>query len=155
MNLLEAIKPYESSLNVFEKMKSLSDNITAGKLIDIWDEFKNQPENAVIIFGRATMRQPKTDKGCGSCVNNALTSLLKWRKHLIDTNIPIFRGDADRPQMEKPKVTEVKLNESGIVIDYSKVKFQDLKKMASKLECKFTPSTSKENLIKLIIEKQK
>jgi hypothetical protein len=151
MNLLEAIKPYEKALNDFEKMKSLSDGVQAGKLVDIWDEFKNLPENALIIFGRSSMRQGKTDKSCGGCVNAALNSLVQWRSHVIKTDNPVFKGDADKPLMNKPKVTEVNINENT---DYSTMKFPKLKQIASKLGCKFTPSTNKEELIRLINEKQ-
>lgn len=152
MNLLEAIKPYEVELNAFEKLKSMSNGVVAGKLVDLWDEFKNQPENAVIIFGSSSMRQPKTNKSCSSCVNTVLGAIVKWRKHLIQTANPVFRGDADKPVMDKPKITEVKVTDK---VNYSEMKFQDLKKIASDLGCKFTPSTKKPELIKLIEDKKK
>lgn len=108
MNLLLKLKPLEAHLDAFEKTKSMTDTQAVKACIEIWDEWKNIPEVSLVIYSKVK-QTPKTDMGCGSCVGEAIRSLVAWR-NAQRAAIPkiSFKGV---PDMSKPKanVTEEKV----------------------------------------------
>lgn len=100
MNLLLKLKPLEAHLDAFEKTKSMTDTQAVKACIEIWDEWKNIPEVSLVIYNKVK-QTPKTDMGCGSCVGEAIRSLVAWR-NAQRADIPkiSFKGV---PDMSKPK----------------------------------------------------
>ena len=84
MNLLKELAPYSAELNAYARGFGMSNTEVLGKLVDIWDKWKNIPEVSKQIHGSVKILAP-TDKGCGTCSNGtatALKSLLNWKNHL-------------------------------------------------------------------------
>lgn len=175
MNLLKSIAPFSKHIDAFEKGFGISDTVALAGLIEIWDAFKIIPANAKVIYQNENMRAPKTDKGCQSCVAEAMRSLVNWRKKLISEggSEMDFKGDADQPKMAK--VTELKkvvnktikevqdkvadviegstideTDHTQTPIDYSEIKMPELKKIAHKKGIEFYKTTTKVELIKMI-----
>lgn len=116
MNLLLKLKPLEAHLDAFEKTKSMTDTQAVKACIEIWDEWKNIPEVSLVIYGKVKL-MPKTDMGCGSCVGEAIRSLVAWR-NAQRAAIPkiIFKGV---PDMSKPKAKvseEVVTDDKGHIL---------------------------------------
>ncbi|MGL4598538.1 MAG: hypothetical protein ACRCYO_13555 [Bacteroidia bacterium] len=104
MNLLKSLEPWAKHLDAFAKGFGISDRNALTELCNIWDQFKVIPANAAIIYQRV-MIAPPTDKGCQSCVEEALRSLVNWRKKLEAEQS--VSADSDQPT-KKAKVTEPK-----------------------------------------------
>jgi hypothetical protein len=85
MNLLKELAPYSAEINAHIRGFGMSNKEVAGKLVDIWDEWKNIPEISKQIYG-SVKNIPKTDKGCSGCVSDAIKNIVNWKKHLEKTS---------------------------------------------------------------------
>lgn len=125
MNLLLKLKPLEAHLDAFDKTKSMTDVNAVRQCITIWDEWKNIPEVSLVIYGKHK-ETPKTDMSCGSCVAEAISSLVAWRNAQRQAIPKIsFKGV---PDMSKPKAKvseEVVTFESSIETTLGKLITED------------------------------
>jgi hypothetical protein len=138
IDLINLLEPYQAELNQYSSFKSITDSKRLNDLLSIWDEFKNLPEVSAKIYG-AIKKTPPTNRGCGSCVGEAISSLINWKKH-IEKEVDYHYSYKGIPQA---KVTEEKPSFEG-------VPFIKLRKMAKDKGIAFTNKTKKDELIKLL-----
>ena len=139
MNLIKELKPFESQIDAFKKGYGISDTEAITKLAEIWDKFTLTRKKQ--IYGTDSIDIPKTKTNCSSCIKDMMTMLVNWSN--IET---AASQEKKKPLVEFKGVPDKVVNAAPVG------KFQDLKKEASKLGVKFTPKTSKEELIKLIAQ---
>ena len=153
MNLIKELKPFESQIDAFKKGYGITDTEAISKLSDIWDKFTLTRKKE--IYGTDSIDIPKTKTNCSSCIKDMMTMLVNWsnietaasqekKKPLVE-----FKGVPDKaPVMDS--VGNLRHTQTTSTPAWKS--FQDLKKEASKIGVKFTPKTSKEELIKLIAQ---
>ncbi len=137
MNFVKETDRFVRQLEAWKKGHGFSDREALQQLANIWDEFKNIPENKKVIYGNAKAQPPKTDMGCSNCIADMLQFVWNWRKHLEHDVSTYFQGV---PQAE---VVEAKDQKPAL-------KMHELRSLAKKKGIHYTNKTTAAELNELL-----
>lgn len=133
MDLLKDLKPFKKELDAFLNERIFPHHNTLGKLAPIWNKYKK-------INKKTNAGTSETNLGCAGCVRDMMKGLTAWRRILTDDPTVHFKGVPQKKSA--PKIEKID------IIDYSKMKWPELKSHAKEKGMKMTQKTKKTEVIK-------
>lgn len=133
MDLLKQLKPFKKELDAWDNSGTFPKHQTLEKLAKVWDVYK------VKNYKKCNAGTSKTNLGCTGCIRDMIKGLTAWRRFHTEDPTVHFKGIPE-------KVKEIKI-ETIKIIDYSKMKFMELKKLAKEKGMKLQNTTKKTEIV--------